>query len=60
MQFSPLLIEKYITYMERKHALVISHEQAQTDLMQLAKAQDAFMQGRAVEPARPTADRREA
>lgn len=43
MQFSFLLIDKYISYMQQKHAVVISRQQAERELNQLADFHDSFL-----------------
>jgi hypothetical protein len=43
MQFSPLLVDKYINYMKRKHAVAVSRDEAQQDLMLLAEFHESTM-----------------
>jgi hypothetical protein len=60
MQFSTELIDQYINYMKRKHAVVISREEAQQDLMLLAQFHDSVLRGRVTADASgAVTDRRE-
>ncbi len=61
VKFSSQLVLRYQIHMKHRYGVAISYDQAETDLIQLAKVHDAFMRGTNVEHARrPTADRREA
>ncbi len=60
MQFSPQLIDQYISYMERKHAVVVSREEAQQDLLLLAQFHNSVLRGRVTADASgAVTDRRE-